>query len=237
MAREDHLVDKTTKNLENYFEEDKVLILDDRDDVWRQSGAANLIKIDPFLFFEGLSDSNAPPLIPLSIQELIKTHPFPTLDNSMVYLDSLVGLLRVIHKEYFDKKRQTPNNPVDVREVLAKIRAQVLAGCHVVFSGIFPLQIEPAKLPNTKIWKTTELFGATVSLDITEHTTHLIAVKSGTLKVARAQQMGVKVIHLGWLRDCVKYFTKVDEGPYLLSANNTAHFKVDKSVDIVNSDA
>jgi len=103
---------------------------------------------------------------------------------------------------------------------LAKIRSQVLAGCHVVFSGVFPLQIDHSKLPNTKLWKTTELFGATVSLDLNEHTTHVIAVKSGTVKVAKAQQMGVKTIHLGWLRDCVKFFTKLDEEPYLLSNTN-----------------
>lgn len=105
---------------------------------------------------------------------------------------------------------------VDVKEILTERRTQVLAGCNLVFSGIFPLQLDQAKLPHTRIWKTTLSFGAHCGPEVDATTTHLIAAKPGTQKAARAAALGARVVHLGWLRDCIKYYMKLDEEPYLL---------------------
>lgn len=83
-----------------------------------------------------------------------------------------------IHKWFFSNKRL---REVDVRAILAAEQRQVLAGCCILFSRIFPVgEANPHVHP---LWRMAEQFGATCCLNINDKVTHVVAISLGTDKV------------------------------------------------------
>eukprot|EP00924_Labyrinthula_sp_SR-Ha-C_P004971 snap_masked-scaffold_1-processed-gene-17.33-mRNA-1 protein AED:0.27 eAED:0.27 QI:0/-1/0/1/-1/1/1/0/368 len=60
LTRSDETKDNTTKQLSNLFpvSENMVFILDDRSDVWKNNGDANLVTIKPYKYFHNLREIN-----------------------------------------------------------------------------------------------------------------------------------------------------------------------------------
>lgn len=56
----------------------------------------------------------------------------------------------------------------------------MLAGVHLVFSRVIPLEANPRTHP---LWQLAEQFGATCGEQCTEQTTHVVATHGGTEKV------------------------------------------------------
>eukprot|EP01133_Synstelium_polycarpum_P010705 gene10705-12450_t len=106
------------------------------------------------------------------------------------------------------------DNQIISKIILKEIRQSVLMDCNIVFSGLFPKQIDASKLCNTRIYQMTESFGAKVQADICESTTHLIFIKEGTSKVIQAIKAGIKVVHYAWLRDSIYHWELMDESRY-----------------------
>ncbi|KAN0021657.1 hypothetical protein ACTFIU_003801 [Dictyostelium citrinum] len=146
----------------------------------------------------------------------ITTNPSSNIITTTPYLDMFSGLLPAIQGEFLSRG---DINTIHVKSIIDEIRSSVLMDCNIVFSGIFPKQIDPSKLCHTRVSKITESFGAKISLEIDSTTTHLIFIKEGTSKAQQAlKNPNIKVVHFGWLRDCVHRWEKMDEQNYTVNS-------------------
>ena len=105
----------------------------------------------------------------------------------------------------------------DIKIVLPSVKARVLAGVVIVFSGVFKLGDDIEIEEKTNLAKS---FGAQVEENITKHTTHVVAARERrTLKVKKALRRGkgrIKIVNLQWFTDSIMSFEKKDESSYLL---------------------
>ena len=165
-------------------------------------------------------------------------------DTELKYLEQA---LRKVHAEFFEthaqqlasaqggriaelrgaqvsNKRKTPLNVnldldmiPDVKIIMPSIKARVLAGVVIVFSGVVPLGVD-VQSSDIALW--AKSFGATVEEEIfRKRTTHLIAAKNRTAKVRKAVRAGkgkIKVVGTKWLMDSISQWKRLNETPYLL---------------------
>ncbi len=144
----------------------------------------------------------------------------PLQDN---VLQSLAGVLDTVHQRFYGKHaiRCAPS-------ILRAVKANILAGVHLVFSGVFPLNgnTNPKDFVS---WRTAEDFGAIVHGDRYAETktksevpvdwsivTHVVAIRDGTDKVHEARRRGISVVHVKWLFQCFAHFVRVPEHPFRL---------------------
>ncbi|XP_043468210.1 RNA polymerase II subunit A C-terminal domain phosphatase [Leptopilina heterotoma] len=133
-------------------------------------------------------------------------------DDYLLYLEDI---LRRIHTEYYtdlenEKERRS------LCDVILKVRAKVLQGLTLTFSGIIPIH---QKLHQSRAYKVAQAFGAQVTQDLMDETTHLVAMKPGTQKVNTAKKRGnIKVVNPDWLWTCAERWEHVDERLYTLSS-------------------
>ncbi|URE17959.1 RNA polymerase II C-terminal domain phosphatase-like, partial [Musa troglodytarum] len=73
----------------------------------------------------------------------------------------------------------------DVRQVLKGIRHEILQGCKIVFSRVFPSK-SPAQ--DQPIWKMAERLGATCCTEVDPSVTHVVSMDTGTQKSRWALQ-------------------------------------------------
>lgn len=125
----------TSKSLDKVFpvEQDLVLIIDDRGDVWDWS--PNLIKVIPYNYFQGIGDINNLQLpkqnlsdIPENVDE--KTHKEKD-DQLIVLREQLIDL----HSAFYSQKKESESSNFDsiskkdVRDVLRCKRISMFEGC------------------------------------------------------------------------------------------------------------
>ena len=161
-------------------------------------------------------------------------------DTELVYLEAaLSNVHTAFYKEYDRRrlsnkggrvstlagKRKIPLNASenlsndlmfvpDIKSVMPGMKKKVLAGVHIVFSGVHPLG-QNIFAQDLTIW--AESFGAEIDLDVRKKTTHVVARRTGTAKVKQAlKKKNVKVVKEAWLWRCFSEWRKVDETPYLL---------------------
>lgn len=161
-------------------------------------------------------------------------------DTELVYLEQS---LRNVHDTYFDaydslvtgtkggriaelrpghtKKRSIDGleRIPDAAAIMDDLKAKVLAGCHIVFSGVVPLGVY-IHSHDTAIWAKT--FGATVSENITKRTTHVIASpERRTAKVRQAAKKSgrIAIVSQHWLHACFAQWKKVDENPFRIHSD------------------
>lgn len=117
----------------------------------------------------------------------------------------------------------------DIKVVLPSVKARVLAGVVIVFSGVFKLGDDIEIEEKTNLAKS---FGAQVEENVTKHTTHVVAARERrTLKVKKALRRGkgrIKIVNLQWFTDSIMSFGKKDESSYLL---NFEHFPQPAPID------
>ena len=117
----------------------------------------------------------------------------------------------------------------DIKIVLPSVKARVLAGVVIVFSGVFKLGDDIEIEEKTNLAKS---FGAQVEENVTKHTTHVVAARERrTLKVKKALRRGkgrIKIVNLQWFTDSIMSFEKKDESSYLL---NFDHFPQAAPID------
>ncbi|GIZ48312.1 hypothetical protein CKM354_001137900 [Cercospora kikuchii] len=178
-----------------------------------------------------------------SIQHKYRQNLLADDDNELVYLEQS---LRNIHTTYYDeydkqsrgakgdrvaelrpghsKKRSFDdlNNIPDAAVLMDGIKAMVLAGCHIVFSGVVPLGIDPLT-HDAALWAKT--FGATVSVNITKKTTHVIASPDRrTAKVRQAaKKPRIAIVSQHWLHACFAQWKNVDVNPYRIHSDAPAN--------------
>jgi RNA polymerase II subunit A-like phosphatase len=114
----------------------------------------------------------------------------------------------------------------DVKKVMPSMKARVLSGVTLVFSGVLPLGTD---IQNADISTWAKTFGATVTDKVTRDVTHVIAARAGTAKVKIAVKRGIKVVGTDWLTDSMQRWRKLEEKPYLLEGAGKQ--KIDETSD------
>ncbi|KRT84510.1 hypothetical protein AMK59_1798 [Oryctes borbonicus] len=134
-------------------------------------------------------------------------------DDYLLYLEDI---LKKIHTQFYKEYDQLECGQVpDLKQVIPGVRAQVLKGCNLVFSGLVPTHI---KLINSKAYQVAKSLGANVTQDLQEDTTHLVAVRPGTAKVnAGRRRKNIKIVTPDWLWTCAERWEHVNETIYPLN--------------------
>ncbi|KAF7970876.1 hypothetical protein HWV62_22700 [Athelia sp. TMB] len=155
------------------------------------------------------------------------------LKNDDVELQRVRKILEDVHAQFFEayesradearkrkpgsalaKPRDKGKKPYDVTNIIPRMRTDVLSGVHILFSSVIPLDTAPEA---TEVWRVAHMFGARCYTDFCSAITHVVAAKSGTVKVDTARKRGgIKVVWLAWFTDSVALWTRQDEAPYLL---------------------
>ncbi|KAI4468785.1 rna polymerase ii ctd phosphatase [Holotrichia oblita] len=134
-------------------------------------------------------------------------------DDYLLYLEDI---LKKIHAEFYKEYDKLESGQVpDLKQVIPNVRAHVLSGCNLVFSGLVPTHI---KLMNSKAYQVARSLGANVTQDLQEDTTHLVAVRPGTAKVnAGRRRKNIKIVTPDWLWTCAERWEHVSEIIYPLN--------------------
>ncbi|KAG7201700.1 hypothetical protein KM043_004428 [Ampulex compressa] len=137
-------------------------------------------------------------------------------DDYLLYLEDI---LRRIHTEFYTNVDQGTGR-TSLRDIIPRVRGQVLKGVHLTFSGLIPTH---QKLHQSRAYKVARAFGAEVAQDLTDKTTHLVAIKPGTAKANVAKRNGnIKIVNSDWLWTCAERWEHVDERLFPLTAKGRA---------------
>lgn len=102
-------------------------------------------------------------------------------------------------------------------QVLRTVRKDVLKGCKVVFSRVFPTQSEPENQP---IWKMAEQLGALCSKEVDDSVTHVVSTDGGTEKSRWALKNKKFLVHTRWLEAANYLWQKQPEDKFSLNPLN-----------------
>ncbi|KAF0267928.1 hypothetical protein FOG48_02905 [Hanseniaspora uvarum] len=193
----------TTKSLDKVFpvEQDLVLIIDDRGDVWDWS--PNLIRVIPYNYFQGIGDINSLNLpkqdlkdIPTNVDE--KTH--TERDDQLKILKTQ---LLDLHSSYYVKTGSSSEiKDRDIRKILRSKRIELLVGCKFVYEKM-----------TRDIQRQIEQFGGRVTPNETTATHKIIDSADLDLKrkITREDGSFFYEISLGYLmRVCEKWEIEQD---------------------------
>ncbi|KAI3936350.1 hypothetical protein MKW92_008422 [Papaver armeniacum] len=178
--------------------ESAVVIIDDSVRVWPHH-KLNMIAVERYIYFPcsrrqfGLL---GPSLLEIGRDERSENG---TLASSLAVIER-------IHKTFFS--HQCLKN-LDVRNILASEQKKILAGCRIVFSRVFPVDVANPKLH--PLWQTAEQFGAICTNQIDERVTHVVATSPGTDKVNWALSSRRFVVQPGWVEASAFLYRRADE--------------------------
>ncbi|KIP11789.1 hypothetical protein PHLGIDRAFT_27787 [Phlebiopsis gigantea 11061_1 CR5-6] len=158
------------------------------------------------------------------------------LKNSDRELVRIQRILEEIHRQYYmahderpreekpakkrNKRSEQPPSPFDVRLIIPSMRQTVLAGTHVLFSSVIPLDMRPEA---SETWRIAQLFGAKCYTELNPRITHVVAAKRGTVKVdAARRQGGIKIVWVAWFTDSISQWRRQDEAQYLIDPETAA---------------
>ncbi|GAB2291665.1 RNA polymerase II C-terminal domain phosphatase-like 4 [Dionaea muscipula] len=168
--------------------ESAVLILDDTEGVW-QNHKDNLILMDRYHFFASSCrqfDLNVKSLSELKNDE----------NESDGALATVLGVLRRIHSMFFDPVDGADFASKDVRQVLRRIRQEILRDCKMVFSRVFPMNY---RADADRYWKLAEQLGASCSREVDDSVTHVVSLDPGTEKSQWALKQKKLLVHPRWI--------------------------------------
>ncbi|XP_011265946.1 RNA polymerase II subunit A C-terminal domain phosphatase isoform X1 [Camponotus floridanus] len=133
-------------------------------------------------------------------------------DDYLLYLEDI---LRRIHTEFYAILDQG-NDRKSLRDIIPRVRSQVLKGLCLTFSGLIPTH---QKLHQSRVYKVARAFGAEITQDLTEKTTHLVAIRKGTAKANAARKdANIKIVNPEWLWTCAERWEHVDERLFPLTS-------------------
>jgi RNA polymerase II subunit A-like phosphatase len=223
------------------------VVVDDREDVWARAQDVsfanrqgeppdNLILVRPYHWdtFTGFADVNNSAGVDLSKGQESSNITNSELDQQLLWTSDI--LMRM-HKQYYDAIAQGLS--VTVPETLASMRRQVLAGTHIVLSGLVPLhkQTDETNQPRPCVVRYVESLGGSLQATVTDDTTHVVASKDGTDKILQARKVrGCVVVKPSWLMECFWTFSKRDETRHFLGTSPTIRPLVDSKRDNTLSD-
>ncbi|CAH9088280.1 unnamed protein product [Cuscuta europaea] len=169
-------------------QESSVLILDDTEAVWGKH-RENLIVVERYHFFASSCKQFGFNCKSLSQRKVDESEE----EGALV---TILRILKQIHTIFFDQDRGDNMRKGDVREVLKEVRKEVLKGCKVVFSRVFPNHIQAEK---HQLWRMAEQLGATCATEVDESVTHVVSTDAGTDKSRWAKQHKKFLVHPKWI--------------------------------------
>lgn len=136
-------------------------------------------------------------------------------DDYLLYLESI---LQKIHERFYQQYDKTKEIP-DLKYLIPQLKAEVLIGVNIVFSGLVPNNV---KIEYSRPYLIAKNLGATVMNEITDETTHLVAASTGTQKVFQAQKnKKIAIVTPEWLWTCAERWEHVEEKLFPISSNKT----------------
>ncbi|VDK89108.1 unnamed protein product [Litomosoides sigmodontis] len=204
-----------TRNMQALFPcgDHMIVMIDDRPDVWQYSDA--LIQVKPYRFFKEIGDVNAP-----RYEKGENAHSGSYAEQDMESeddesLEYVAIVLTKIHRAFYELFDDTKVNRFpDLKGIISYFRKQVLRDCSIVFSGIVPVDVDVTK---TEAYRLCVQFGAVVTDNVSNSTTHVIAARWGTTKVHEAHKLpNISIVNPKWLFACVERWEKADEKEFEL---------------------
>ncbi|XP_062180389.1 RNA polymerase II C-terminal domain phosphatase-like 4 isoform X2 [Phragmites australis] len=168
--------------------ESVAVILDDTEYVW-QKHKENLILMERYHYFA--SSCRQFGFGVRSLSESIQDE-----RESDGALATILDVLKRIHTIFFDSAVETDLSSRDVRQVIKTVRKEVLQGCKLVFSRVFPNTTRPH---DQMIWKMAEQLGAVCCADVDSTITHVVALGSRTDKAHWAKCNEKFLVHPRWI--------------------------------------
>ncbi|KAK5115177.1 hypothetical protein LTR85_009935 [Meristemomyces frigidus] len=154
---------------------------------------------------------------------------FDSYDNdNLTPKSSRVAELRPGHskKRSIDELERIP----DAAIIMSSMKNRVLAGVHIVFSGVVPLGVD---IHNHDLGIWAKSFGANISENIGKRTTHIIAsAERRTAKVRQAAKRGgrIAIVNQNWLYACFSQWKRVDEDVFRIHTDATTNGKASKDL-------
>ncbi|XP_053672862.1 RNA polymerase II subunit A C-terminal domain phosphatase [Anopheles nili] len=140
-------------------------------------------------------------------------------DDYLLYLEHI---LLKIHETFYEEYDKTKDIS-DLKQLIPKVKARVLVGTRLCFSGLIPNNV---KLEQSKAYLIARSLGAVVSQNLEPTTTHLVAVTIGTSKVNNARKNAkIKIVTPEWLWSCAERWEHVEEVLFPLKASNPAKMR------------
>ncbi|KAK9051102.1 hypothetical protein SSX86_027728 [Deinandra increscens subsp. villosa] len=187
-------------------QESAVLILDDTEEVWVKD-KANLILMERYHFFASSCKQ---------FRYKCKSPSELKCDESEVEgtLSTVLQVLKRIHNLFFDPELGENFAGRDVRQVLTRVRSEILKGCKIVFSRVFPTKFHAEnhqlkfraenhqlkfRAEDHQLWKMAERLGATCTEEVDLSVTHVISTDVGTKKSRWAVKRKKFLVEPGWL--------------------------------------
>ncbi|XP_057969776.1 RNA polymerase II C-terminal domain phosphatase-like 4 isoform X2 [Malania oleifera] len=169
-------------------QESAVLILDDTEHVW-QKHKDNLLLMDRYHFFASSCrqfGSNFRSLSEMNSDE-------SETDGALA---TVLKVLKRVHSMFYDSESEDNLDCKDVRQVLKIVRAEILKGCKLVFSRVFPTKFQA---DNHHLWKIAEQLGATCLTELDPSVTHVISADAGTEKSRWAVREKKFLVNKRWI--------------------------------------
>ncbi|KAK9806049.1 hypothetical protein WJX73_008855 [Symbiochloris irregularis] len=185
-----------------------VLIVDDTPGVW-PNHARNLIQAERYIYFP------ADAVRWETVQRaLLERGCDESADDNCLH--GIGEVLVKVHARAFPCVEHQANGSasarVDVREHLSAVAHTVLAGCTIVFSRIFPMDL--AFPEQHRLWQLAVQLGAVVSKVTDASTTHVVAGGDRTDKVLWAKRHRVHAVSPAWLHASGLHWRKADEAKF-----------------------
>ncbi|KAL5203013.1 hypothetical protein ABZP36_013965 [Zizania latifolia] len=168
--------------------ESVAVILDDTEYVW-QKHKENLILMERYHYFA--SSCRQFGFGARSLSESMQDE-----RESDGALATILDVLKRIHAIFFDLAVENALSSHDVRQVIKRVRQEVLQGCKLVFTRVFPSNCRPQ---DQMIWKMAEQLGAVCCSDVDSTVTHVVALDLGTEKARWAVNNKKFLVHPRWI--------------------------------------
>lgn len=168
--------------------ESVAVILDDTEYVW-QKHKENLILMERYHFFA--SSCRQFGFGVRSLSESLQDE-----RESDGALATVLDVLKRIHATFFDMAAETDLSSRDIRQVIKTLRKEILQGCKIVFSRVFPNNTRPQE---QMVWKMAEYLGAVCVKDVDPSVTHVVTVDLGTEKARWGLNNKKFLVHPRWI--------------------------------------
>ena len=196
----DHTEGKLVKTLRQLSPSDQsfYMILDDRADVWPESGR-NLLKVYPYVYFNNPREEMMLHGYPDYFRYFTKEDLDPFLLYYGVYLKTL-------HDEYYAKLARLEDTSigVDLRDIYSENFTNLFRGIHCVYTNIFPSSVTDPK--ETYEWYHTQNRGMNNMYEYVKGETNLV-ITSTRLKpseiITQAKEDECPVVSVLWLHMCL----------------------------------
>ncbi|XWS52292.1 hypothetical protein CRYUN_Cryun11dG0055600 [Craigia yunnanensis] len=186
-------------------QESAVVILDDTENAWMKH-KDNLILMERYHYFASSCQQFGYNCKSLSQLKSDESEP----DGALA---SVLKVLRQIHHIFFDELDSNLASR-DVRQVLKTVRKEVLKGCKIVFSHVFPTKFQA---DSHLLWKMAEQLGATCSMETDSSVTHVISMDVGTEKSRWAMKEKKFLVHPRWIEAANYFWQKQPEENFPVS--------------------